>query len=92
MILVMCKPAQRRHQDPMVICPEIGTDSGGSEIGITYNMEQLNEAKMKVNECGSSCIAHVGWLQFLLVQCKNKNELLENLGCIPYNGKRVKEF
>jgi hypothetical protein len=56
------------------------------------NKEQLNGVKMKANECGSSQLECVGWLQFASMQYKNKKELMENLGCIPFDGKRVMEF
>jgi hypothetical protein len=47
---------------------------------------------MKANECGSSRLQCVGWLQFASPRYENKKELTENLGSILFNGEKVTEF
>jgi hypothetical protein len=62
------------------------------KLAANHNKDLLNGVKMKANECGSSRLQCVGWLQFASTRYENKKELTENLGSILFNGKKVTEF
>jgi hypothetical protein len=62
------------------------------KLAANCNKDLLNGVKMKANECGSSRLQCVGWLQFASTRYENKKELTENLGSILFNGKKVTEF
>jgi hypothetical protein len=62
------------------------------KLAANRNKDLLNGVKMKANECGSSRLQCVGWLQFSSTRYENKKELTENLGSILFNGKKVTEF
>jgi hypothetical protein len=62
------------------------------KLAANRNKDLLNGVKMKANECGSSRLQCVGWLQFASTRYENKKELTENLGSILFNGKKVTEF
>jgi hypothetical protein len=62
------------------------------KLAANRNKDLLNGVKMKANECGSSRLQCVGWLQFASTRYENKKELTENLGSILFNGEKVTEF